>query len=137
MREPLVLRQGRVSGAEPARDLTIARGRVAAPGVAGALPVELEGRTVLPGLVNALDVLDLSVFPPLGEPPFASLYDWTSLAGDHPALRAVLAVPLVDRLFLGGLRNLLSGVTAVVHHHPWHRSLARDDFPVRVLARYQ
>jgi hypothetical protein len=137
MNEPLVLRQGRFSGADPTRDLTIARGRVASAGVAGALEVELEGRTVLPGLVNALDVLDLSVFPPLGEPPFASLYDWTSLAADHPALRAALAVPLVDRLFLGGLRNLLSGATAVVHHHPWHRSLARDDFPVRVLARYQ
>src|SRR6185295_1444945 len=27
-------------------------------------------------------------------------------------------------------------VTAVAHHNPWHRSLA-EDFPVRVLERYQ
>ena len=86
MSEPLVLRQARIFtlGAEPALDLTIAHGRVRAPGVRDALPVDLGGRTVLPGLVNALDVLDLSVFPPLGEPPFASLYDWTLLAGERP-----------------------------------------------------
>src|SRR5262249_19767643 len=53
-----------------------------------------------------------------------------------PALRGVLEIPLSDRLFLGGLRNLFAGATAVVHHGPFHRSLARDDFPVRVQQRY-
>ena len=48
-----------------------------------------------------------------------------------------MAVPQADRLFLGGLRNLLSGVTAVAHHNPFHRSLTRDDFPIEVLERYQ
>jgi cytosine/adenosine deaminase-related metal-dependent hydrolase len=49
---------------------------------------------------------------------------------------AALTVAPVDRLFLGGLRNLLAGVTAVVHHGAFHRSLGRPLFPVRVLARY-
>jgi cytosine/adenosine deaminase-related metal-dependent hydrolase len=56
---------------------------------------------------------------------------------DDRAVAAALAVPLPDRLFLGGLRNLLAGATAVAHHGPFHRALARPDFPVRVLARYQ
>ena len=43
-----------------------------------------------------------------------------------------MRLPLPDRLFLGGLRNLLAGVAAVVHHEADHRSLSRDDFPVRV-----
>lgn len=42
----------------------------------------------------------------------------------------------MDRLFLGGLRNLLAGVTAVAHHGTDHRALQRPDFPVRVLGRY-
>jgi hypothetical protein len=87
--------------------------------------------------VNAHDVLDLSTLPPLGEPPFASLYEWTAAAeADVRHLAPALEVPLVDRLFLGGLRNLLAGVSAVLHHHPDHRSLAREDFPVRVQGRY-
>ncbi len=45
-------------------------------------------------------------------------------------------MPLVDRLFLGGLRNLLAGASAVLHHHPDHRSLSQEGFPVRVQRRY-
>jgi amidohydrolase family protein len=135
----LVLRNARVLGSEGARDVAVAKGRIVAVDGASGPSVDLEGRLLVPGLVNALDVLDLSVFPPLGEPPFESLYDWAASAEAtaQPGVRAALAVPLPDRLFLGGLRNLLAGATAVVHHHPYHRSLAQDDFPVRVLARYQ
>lgn len=100
---------------------------------------DLEGRLLMPGLVNGHDHLDFSTFPPLGRPPYASMYDWAADVdgGQGDArVRQALAVPLVDRLFLGGLRNLLCGVTAVAHHNPWHRSLA-EDFPVRVLERYQ
>ena len=47
-----------------------------------------------------------------------------------------MRVSLADRLFLGGLRNLLCGAGAVVHHEADHRSLSREDFPVRVQRRY-
>ena len=134
----MLLRDARRAGSDRRGDVVVAGGRVVAAGGEGP-GIDLAGRWLLPGLVNALDVLDLSVFPPLGTPPFASLYDWgASLEADGgAALRAALAVPLADRLFLGGLRNLLAGATAVVHHHPYHRSLGRKDFPVRVLSRYQ
>ena len=138
MADALLLRGARRVGSDLRDDVRVAGGRVAAAPGAGGRTIELAGRWLLPGLVNALDVLDLSVFPPLGAPPFASLYDWAGAAGaDAGASRAALAVALADRLFLGGLRNLLAGATAVVHHHPYHRSLAREDFPVRVLSRYQ
>ena len=102
--------------------------------------VDLEGRLLLPGLVNGHDHLDFSTFPFLGNPPYAGVYDWAAdvEGGKADSLaREALEVPLTDRLFLGGLRNLLSGVTAVAHHNPYHRSLGRRDFPVRVLDRYQ
>ena len=121
-------------------EVWVARGVVVAAGtrVEGVREVPLVGRFVLPALVNAYDVLDQSTLPALGaHPPYRSLYEWTSACAvemaDHAA---ALAVPLVDRLFLGGMRNLLAGAAAVLHHHADHRSLARPDFPVRVQRRY-
>ena len=38
-------------------------------------------------------------------------------------------MPLADRLFLGGVRNLLAGAASVLHQHPDHRSLARRRLP--------
>jgi cytosine/adenosine deaminase-related metal-dependent hydrolase len=121
------------------RDVRVTRGVVRAAGGAasGDDEIDLGGRFLLPALVNAHDVLDLSTLPPLGRPPYASLYEWTKAAEEHlERLAPALAVPLVDRLFLGGLRNLLAGVAAVLHHHPDHRSLAQTSFPVRVQRRY-
>ena len=138
----LLLRRARCledGGWSSPRDVRVERGvvRVAGGGAAGDVEVDLEGRFLLPALVNAHDVLDLSTLPPLGRPPYASLYDWTRAAEEDLAgLAPALAVPLVDRLFLGGLRNLLAGVAAVLHHHPDHRSLRQTDFPVRVQRRY-
>lgn len=141
---PLTLRNARVLEGRLS-DVQIEGGhvaRVAAPGelAGGERQVDLAGRLLLPGLVNAHDHLDFSTFPPLGRPPYASLYDWAadvdSGKGD-PAVRAAIAPDHADRLFLGGLRNLLCGVTAVAHHGPYHRSLGRPDLPVRVLSKYQ
>ena len=139
----LLLRRARCledgGGWSSPRDVRVSGGRVEAAGPSGrgGLEVDLEGRSLLPALVNAHDALDLSTLPPLGSPPFASLYEWTRAAEkDLAGLAPALDVPLVDRLFLGGLRNLLAGAGAVLHHHPDHRSLSRADFPVRVQGRY-
>ncbi|HKC11729.1 MAG TPA: amidohydrolase family protein [Vicinamibacteria bacterium] len=139
----LTLRNARTweDGLLSRRDLAVAGGRVTAVGAPGAVgrgdrEVDLEERVLLPGLVNGHDHLDLSTFPPLGRPPYVSAQEWAGALVGEPAAARALGVPLADRLFLGGVRNLLSGVTAVVHHGPFHRSLARSGFPVRVLARY-
>jgi cytosine/adenosine deaminase-related metal-dependent hydrolase len=121
--------------------ITVSGGRVAtAAESAEAVRIDLAGRIVLPGIVNGHDHLDFSAFTPQGRPPYPSLYAWAADvnggAGD-PFARAALAVPHVERLWLGGLRSVLSGVTAVAHHGPFHRSLGRPEFPVRVLQRYQ
>ena len=138
----LLLRRARCrtdGGWSAPRDLRVERGLVRAPAPPGTgdVEVDLEGRFLLPALVNAYDVLDLSTLPPLGAPPHASLYEWTAAAErDLARLAPALAVPLADRLFLGAMRNLLAGVGAVLHHHADHRSLSREDFPVRVQRRY-
>src|SRR5438552_77484 len=43
--------------------------------------------------------------------------------------------PLVERLFIGALKNLLAGVTMVAHHNPFYAELRRT-MPIRVVRRY-
>jgi cytosine/adenosine deaminase-related metal-dependent hydrolase len=136
----LILRRARCLGAgDELRDVILEGNRVRelASGGGEAVAIDLEGMTLLPAFVNAHDVLDTSVLPAVGNPPYRSHYEWLRASQDASAqLGPALAMPLADRLFLGGVRNLLAGVASVLHHHPDHRSLARDDFPVRVQRRY-
>lgn len=142
MRRRLVLRRARTleaGGGSELRDLHVVDGLVVVANAPGgdAGEIDLDGRWLLPALVNAHDLLDLSTLPPLGRPPHDSVYEWSEASEVADSrLAAALSVPLPDRLFLGGIRNLLAGAASVLHHHPYHRSLARDDFPVRVQGRY-
>jgi hypothetical protein len=43
-----------------------------------------------------------------------------------------VVTPIEDRLFIGGLKNLLSGVTTVAHHDPLYPPLLTGAFPTRV-----
>jgi len=102
--------------------------------------VDVEGAFVLPGLVNAHDHLELNHF---GRVKFRDSYenasswidDMRPKLQEDPAIREGRSQPLRDRLLVGGLKNLLSGVTTVSHHNPLYRELGRW-FPVRVVRRY-
>ena len=141
----LVLRGARLLGRAGRYDVAIAGGRVGAVAPAGELPAgkreaDLAGRTLLPGLVNAHDHLDAATLPSLADAEYPNARAFSAALEARHAdadVTSAVAVPLADRLFLGGLRNLLAGATAVLHHGAFHRSLARPDFPVRVLERYQ
>jgi cytosine/adenosine deaminase-related metal-dependent hydrolase len=141
----LVLRNARRLGVEGRFDVAIAGGRVSAVEPAShpaamARTADLDGRVLLPGLVNAHDHLDAATLPSLAGGAYTNAREWTAALASHEAdetIQAAVAVPLADRLFLGGLRNLLAGVTAVLHHGAFHRSLGRAGFPVRVQERYE
>ena len=100
--------------------------------------VDLSSYLLLPGLINAHDHLEFNLFPRLGRGPYANFEEW---ARDiyHPELppaREHLRVPKSVRLWWGGLKNLLCGVTTVCHHNPYEPEVFTEDFPVRVLRRY-
>jgi cytosine/adenosine deaminase-related metal-dependent hydrolase len=97
--------------------------------------VELTGFLVLPGLINAHDHLEYSVFPRLGDPPYRNYVDWgEDIHNKFPDIIArYRAVPKDVRLWFGGIRNLLCGVTTVSHHNPLWPELRRNDFPLRVV----
>jgi cytosine/adenosine deaminase-related metal-dependent hydrolase len=102
--------------------------------------VDLHGSFVLPGLVNAHDHLELNHYGRIkGRDRYENASGWIAdvaarLAND-PAIRAGRAHPLIERLFIGGLKNLLAGVTTVAHHNPFYREL-RHTMPIRVVRRY-
>lgn len=101
---------------------------------------DLAGAWVIPGLINAHDHLELNNFPRWkNRPGYANAREWAAQANARldtdPAIVAARRVPLAERLFIGGLKNLLAGTTTVAHHNPYHAPL-RNHFPVRVVARY-
>lgn len=113
---------------------------VGAPPRRGDVVVDVDGALVFPGLINAHDHLELNHF---GRLKFREAYrnaaDW--IEDMRPRLRSDPTIvqgrahSLADRLLIGGLKNLLAGVTTVAHHNPFYREL-RARFPVRVVRRY-
>jgi cytosine/adenosine deaminase-related metal-dependent hydrolase len=122
----------------------VAGGRIAELGGrprAGEARLDLAGALVLPGLVNAHDHLELNNFPALKDREvYDNSYQWAHDVGRRletdPAVVAARAAPLADRLFLGGMKNLLAGATTVAHHNPLHRALRSRHFPVKVVRHY-
>ena len=100
--------------------------------------IDLNGFLLLPGLVNAHDHLEFALFPRLGNPPYRNYVEWgEDIHGRFPdTIAKHRAVPKDLRLWWGGIRNLLCGVTTVSHHNPLWPELQREDFPIRVVRDY-
>lgn len=102
--------------------------------------LDLPDHTVLPGLVNAHDHLQLNCIPPL-QPGrrFPNGYDWSAAFRPHfddPAVKAALALPSATRHWHGALKNALCGATTVMHHDPLPAIARAPDFPARAVRRY-
>jgi cytosine/adenosine deaminase-related metal-dependent hydrolase len=126
-----------------ARTLRVKNGRIDGIDVApdkGDEVIDLERSFVFPGLINAHDHLELNSQPRLKwREKYANASEWIAdfqprFASD-PALAVTKTETLDDRVWVGGLKNLLAGVTTVCHHNPMHRVLRRR-FPVRLVERF-
>ena len=98
----------------------------------------LSGYLVLPGLVNAHDHLEFALFPRLGKGGYQNFLEWAEDI-HHPGASPVFEHRKVSRevrLWWGGIRNVLSGVTTVCHHNPYEAGVFENDFIVRVLRDY-
>jgi cytosine/adenosine deaminase-related metal-dependent hydrolase len=107
---------------------------------AGDVVVDLDGAFVLPGLINAHDHLELNHYGLLKrrdryESASAWIDDLRPVLAANPGIHKQMAYPLAARLFVGGLKNILCGVTTVAHHNPRYREIGRW-FPVRVVKKY-
>jgi len=133
----------RIDGRSPAT-LRLAEGRIAAAVTAplpGDVVMDAAGDRVLPGLVNAHDHLQLNNFPRL---KYRQRHDdvgqWIADIDSSRHVDRAIAEPAALRrdlrLLIGGIKNILSGVTTVAHHDPYYPALAKPGFPCRVLANY-
>jgi cytosine/adenosine deaminase-related metal-dependent hydrolase len=103
--------------------------------------VDLHGDRLLPGLINAHDHLQLNNLPAHESArPYGHVREWISEIDlrrrSDPQFAAGVSVARDERLLLGGIKNLLSGVTTVAHHDPFYPFLARGDFPLSVVRNY-
>jgi cytosine/adenosine deaminase-related metal-dependent hydrolase len=125
--------------------LRIQGGRIASlgqPPQDGDLIVDLRRDRLLPGLINAHDHLQLNNSPRLEyRERYRNAREWIAdfnsrLHADR-ALEASVAIARHDRLLVGGVKNLLSGVTTVAHHDPLYpMTLSAADYPTRVVQNY-
>jgi cytosine/adenosine deaminase-related metal-dependent hydrolase len=103
--------------------------------------VDLQGDRVLPGLINAHDHLQLnSLTCPDFHKRYAHARDWIAdvdaLRRNDPEFEISVAMPRDERLLVGGVKNLLSGVTTVAHHDPLYPCLSSPHFPTAVVRDY-
>ena len=100
--------------------------------------VDMHGYLALPGLINAHDHLEFALFPRLGKEGYKNFLEWAE--DIHRSHASEIArhrqVPKQVRLWWGGIRNLLCGVTTVCHHNPYEPEVFSDEFIIRVLRNY-
>ncbi|HTH54894.1 MAG TPA: amidohydrolase family protein, partial [Cyclobacteriaceae bacterium] len=94
-----------------------------------------ESHFLYPGLINSHDHLEMNLYPLVGNPPYQNYTEWAKdiYKPRESPVKEIERVDIEDRLLWGGIKNLISGVTTVIHHNPWHRALSKKKFPVRVV----
>jgi cytosine/adenosine deaminase-related metal-dependent hydrolase len=124
--------------------LRIVGARIAALGEnprAGDLIVDLKGDRMLPGLINAHDHLQLNSLPSLEfSEHYQHVREWiadiNARRRSDPLFEASVAIARDERLLIGGVKNLLSGVTTVAHHDPLYALLSTTEYPTGVVAEF-
>ncbi|HLY05359.1 MAG TPA: hypothetical protein VKR31_06400 [Rhizomicrobium sp.] len=89
---------------------------------------------VRPGLINAHDHLHRNHYGRLGAPPYRNARDWAADIQVRYAAEIARGRKADRRaaLLTGAWKNLLAGVTHVVHHDPWERDFDAG-FPIKVV----
>jgi cytosine/adenosine deaminase-related metal-dependent hydrolase len=98
----------------------------------------LKDYLIFPGLINAHDHLEFALFPRLGKGGYHNFLEWADdiHRTEAQSIAEQRQVPRETRLWWGGIRNLICGVTTVCHHNPYEPEVFTDEFPVRVLKDY-
>ena len=102
------------------------------------MELNLEGYLLFPGLINSHDHLEFSLFPRLGNGPYKNFETWAHdiYRPEQPPVWNHRQVPKPVRLWWGGVKNLLCGVTTVCQHNPYEAEFDNPEFPVRILKPY-
>lgn len=93
--------------------------------------IDFSGHFLYRGLVNSHDHLEMNLYPRLGTPPYNNYTEWSKdiYKPNESPLKEIEKTDREYRLIWGGLKNLISGATTVIHHNPWK---GMRSFPVNV-----
>jgi len=99
------------------------------------ISLDFKNHFLYPGLINSHDHLEMNLYPRIGRPPYHNYTEWAAdiYKPKESPVKEIEHVDIKDRLLWGGIKNLISGATTVVHHNPWHRIMSKKTFPVRVI----
>ncbi len=97
--------------------------------------IPFENAIAFPGLINSHDHLEFNLFPMLGNKKYEDYIEW----GDdiHETFKdiidGVLKIPIADRAAYGIFKNILNGITTVVHHGNFP---LQNKYPIEVFSEY-
>ncbi len=125
-------------------DLLILQGKIAqiAPSISSSnsdlIILNLKGFAIYPGLINSHDHLEMNLYPRLGTPPYSNYIQWgKDILKPHASpIKEIERISLKDRLWWGAYKNILSGVTTVVHHNEFYDEIFSSNFPISVYRNY-
>lgn len=95
--------------------------------------IELGPGELRAGLINGHDHLFLNHYPRFGDPPYPTVYAWAADVQERFRfeIERLSRLSRGDALLFGALKNLVGGVTTVVHHDEWS-PMFDAGFPLRV-----
>ena len=113
--------------------LVIDGDRIAKPDTRPDLVIQVGEGQFHSGLINAHDHLHRNHYPRLGAPPYQDAYAWGNDIHSRCADQIAQARTLdrTDALLFGAFKNIIAGVTTVVHHDAWEPQFEAQ-FPIRV-----
>src|SRR3954468_16159058 len=96
--------------------------------------LRLPNAEIRAGLIKAHDHLHANHYGRLGRPLYANAYQWAADIQEHDraAIARGRALPRRQALLRGAWKNLVSGVTHVVHHDAWEADFDQD-FPIQIV----
>ena len=82
------------------------------------ITIEFNNAIAIPGLINSHDHLEFNLFPKLGSRKYSDFVEWGDdiHKNDKCIIEEILKVPINLRTEYGIYKNLINGVTTVVHH---------------------
>jgi cytosine/adenosine deaminase-related metal-dependent hydrolase len=88
-------------------------------------PLIFDRAIAFPGLINSHDHLDFNLYPALGHKKYRSYLEWSRdiHVRDQKLIQAIKKIPVSLRLRWGIYKNLIAGVTTVMHHGRHYESL--------------